>query len=137
MISRMEMDRRYGLMAVFLKVLICRVVNMDRDIIHGQIRVSIKEIGIIIKFKVLVLIVGQMEESIKAIGKILKCMVKVFIHGKMEDVMMEIILKIKNMDMVLILGLMGDLIMVFGKMEFRKEEENSICLMEILEREFG
>ncbi len=121
----------------FLKALINLDQNMDKATIHGLIKVNTKEIGIIIKLKATELILGQMAESMKEIGKIQKCTAKVFILGKMEDVMKEIILKIKNMVMVFILGLMEDLIMVFGKMEFRKEEENFICPMEILEKEIG
>ena len=75
----------------FLKVLINMDLNMGKATIHGLIKVSTKEIGIIIKLKVKEFILGQMVENMKEIGKIQKCMAKVFILGKMEDVMKEII----------------------------------------------
>ena len=136
-ISSMDLGKSCGLMGLFLKVFISMDLNMDRGIMYGLIRVNMLEIGTIIKLKDMVHIVGRMGGSMKGIGKVRKCMGKGYIRGRMEEGMKEIIFRIRNMGLEFILGLMVDLIMECGKMEFRTEEGNFICRMEILEREFG
>ncbi len=136
-ISSMDLEKSCGRMGLFLKVFISMDLNMDWGIMYGLIRVNMLEIGTIIKLKDMAHIVGQMGGSMKGIGKIRKCMGKGYIRGRMEEGMKEIIFRIRNMGLEFILGLMADLIMECGKMEFRTEEGNFICQMEILEREFG
>ena len=68
MIFNMDLELKLGQMGINIKANMLLERKMDRVIIFGKMGAIIKEIGLIIKLKVLVYMYGVIKEDMKVIG---------------------------------------------------------------------
>ena len=89
---------------------------MAMEFIHGQMEVSLKVIGIKIRFLDMEYTIGKTAEFIMVTGKKTICTDKVITNGQMVVSMKEDMLMIKKMVMEYTIIQMEDVIKVCGKM---------------------
>lgn len=97
-----------------MKVNIKKVKNMGKVLIFGKMVLDILANGLRIKFMEEESIPGMMVESTKEIGKIIIWMVMVLILGKMDVNMKDSIKKIRNMVVEFTHGQMEENMMEIG-----------------------
>lgn len=85
MINSMDKELNNGLMEPVMKENICKVKNITKETLIGQMDLITKEISMIIILKVLVHIPGLMVDNILDNGLIIKCMVMVNLPGLMAE----------------------------------------------------
>jgi hypothetical protein len=72
-----------GVMVLFIKGILLKIILMGKVFIFGVIKGNMKVIGLIIKWKGMVFLIGLMEEFLKVSTKMIKKMVMENLNGKM------------------------------------------------------
>jgi hypothetical protein len=124
MINKMVMVKRNGKMEHFMKEIINRERNLEKEILSGEMVVHMKVIFMIMLFMVKVNIHGKMIEFMRVIGTIIKCMEKVLLFGQMVVDIKVSMLMIKNMVLVFLHLRMVVYMRVNGRMENNMVEVN-------------
>jgi len=75
-------------------------LKMEKVNSNGRMVTNMKEISMIIKYKVMVKWSLKMVNLMKVNGMIIKWMVKVYLHGQMVEDIKDIFKMIKRMDLV-------------------------------------